>query len=66
MSPTRPQRAVAAGDERGRDRRDPEHAAGGAGGAFAALYAAQFAGAATDLDDEVPGGSAELARPLGR
>ena len=37
-----------------------------AGGAFAALYAAQFAGAATDLDDEVPGGSAELARPLGR
>ena len=39
-----------------------------AGGAFAALYAAQFAGAATDLDEEVSagGGVPELARPLGR
>ena len=36
-----------------------------AGGPFAALYAAQFAGAATDLD-ETPAGQAELARPLGR
>ena len=36
-----------------------------AGGPFAALYAAQFAGAATDLD-EIPAGPAELARPLGR
>ena len=36
-----------------------------AGGPFAELYAAQFAGAATDLD-ETPPGEAELARPLGR
>jgi ATP-binding cassette subfamily B protein len=39
-----------------------------AGGAFAALYAAQFQGAATDLDDE-PGPDEvvpQLVRPLGR
>ena len=36
-----------------------------AGGPFAALYAAQFAGAATDID-ETGSAEAQLARPLGR
>ncbi|HET9022769.1 MAG TPA: ABC transporter ATP-binding protein [Ornithinibacter sp.] len=36
-----------------------------AGGAFADLYAAQFAGAATDLDEDAAGAPV-LARPLGR
>ena len=39
-----------------------------AGGAFAKLYAAQFQGAATDLDEDpdAVGGAPELVRPLGR
>ena len=39
-----------------------------AGGAFAKLYAAQFQGAVTDLDEtgEVVAGAPQLARPLGR
>ena len=39
-----------------------------AGGAFAQLYAAQFQGAATDLDDVDLAGATgpELARPVGR
>ena len=39
-----------------------------AGGAYARLYAAQFQGAATDLDEEpdAAGGAPELVRPLGR
>ena len=39
-----------------------------AGGSFAALYAAQFQGAVTDLDEtgEAVAGAPQLARPLGR
>ena len=39
-----------------------------AGGAFARLYAAQFQGAVTDLDEDpgAVGGAPELVRPLGR
>jgi ATP-binding cassette subfamily B multidrug efflux pump len=39
-----------------------------AGGAFAKLYAAQFQGAATDLDDgpDAAAGAPQLVRPLGR
>jgi ATP-binding cassette, subfamily B, multidrug efflux pump len=39
-----------------------------AGGAFAKLYAAQFQGAVTDLDEtpDAVGGAPELVRPLGR
>jgi ATP-binding cassette, subfamily B, multidrug efflux pump len=39
-----------------------------AGGAFAKLYAAQFQGAVTDLDEDpdAVGGAPQLVRPLGR